>query len=207
MGINLSGSMNRKSENELYTILNSTEQYQESAILDAISELEERGANVDRYINLKNNILTTQNLRNQLYNKRFNVPSDLPDSIRKASHLIYFGIIIGILSLIASEHFFDAGIFSTIQGFVTVVISIVITGILAYFILLGRIVARTLFIILFIIGILSTIPAIIFLFHAKPIIGLFSIFQLVIQLSALFLLHKKESNEWYKKQHNMMVVN
>lgn len=207
MGINLSRSMNRKSENELYAILNNTEQYQESAILDAISELEERGANIEKYINLRNNIISTQNTRNQMHKKRFNVPDDLPDSIRKASHLIYLGIIIGILSLIASEHFFDAGIFSTIQGFLTVVISILITGILAYFILLGRVVARTLFIILFVTGILSTMPAVIFLFHAKPVIGVFSIFQLVIQLSALFLLHKKESNEWYKKQHNLMVVN
>lgn len=199
--------MKEKSENELLEILDNVDKYQENLIVAAITELEKRGTNVDKFVGMREKIIKSQAKREELMKDKWKVPKDMPDTIRKAAHLMFYTLILAMLSVIAMEFLFDTGLFKTLGLFIAIEIAILISFALAYFILLGRVVARTLFLISYIFGLLSAIPNIIVVLKVLPVIVvLFPLLSWTLQTFALRLLYKKESNDWYKKQKQLLIV-
>lgn len=202
----LSGAFREKTKKELCNILENVDKYQEYAIIEAITELERRGEDIEHYAGLRADILEVIKNRDEKAKDIFEHHDDLTPSIRKASYLIFLSIFLGMISIFISEHYLNAGNFSTFKGLLTLSLSLLLAGILAYLILAGRVVARSLFLIFFLAGTVSTIPALLFLFATNIAISLFTLVPFTLQLYSLILLYNRESNEWYRKQKAGLTV-
>ena len=125
-----------------------------------------------------------ENSRIVALSNKINEDIPLHQNFKKASHLIYLSALLGIGNLIWNYENYNTS-FALVIGIFTIA-SLFIIG---YLIEKGNEVAKYLFIILFILGLIS-IPSIITNFIIDPILGIINTIQTILQLFAVIRLLK-----------------
>ena len=128
------------------------------------------------------------------------IPTDLPNSISKASKMIYLSIALGIINPLIVQLTTEVDNFSNPLNLTIILVS---TGILAFFcynINLGKRWARNIYAILAGLGLLMFPLVIPDTFRLNLVVGVLSLTQAVLQALAIFLLFKLEARNWYKKE-------
>jgi hypothetical protein len=77
-----------------------------------------------------------------------------------------------------------------------------VMALLIVFISKGKNWARITFLVLFILGSLPSIPLVLGEFTRSPVLGAFSLVQIVLQVIALYIVFTKPGAVWFKKQEN-----
>jgi hypothetical protein len=131
-----------------------------------------------------------------------------PKSIIAAKNILYATIFLGIITLVISKMAGDPakypgapGNFTYTAGLIIPILTFVIIFILTRQIGLGRKWARTVFLVLFILGIILFPFTIVPLFKANMLIGLLSLTQAILQILALKFLFAQESTHWFNSVH------
>jgi hypothetical protein len=120
-----------------------------------------------------------------------------PKSIIAAKNLLYASIFLIIVNSGIGEMTNSFGGYSIIQGLIINLVTIVLLFILARMIGLGRSWARTVFLILFVLGIALLLFGIVAIFKMNLLIGILDVLQVVLQFMALKFLFSKESTHWF----------
>ena len=120
-----------------------------------------------------------------------------PKSIIAAKNILYASIFLGIVISAISEMTNSFGSYSTTEGLIINLVTIVLLFILARMIGLGRKWARTVFLILFILGIALLPFGIVAIFKMNLLIGVLDLLQVVLQFMAVRFLFAKESTHWF----------
>lgn len=186
-----------KTDAELQKIVKNKNEFQELAVLAAILELEKREKGGDELIDIREKIeIKLEKSGGKA--KPFEIPKDIPNSIKKASYILFGTILIGLLNWFLFDHYIEVGINSRSVSILFLTLGFM--AFLSYMILTGRAWARTLFLVIFIIGFLVSIQSQIFLLINVPFISLGSFVQNGLEVYALILLFNKESKDWYLQQ-------
>jgi hypothetical protein len=122
-----------------------------------------------------------------------------PNSIIAAKNILYATVFLDIISSSIGE--FSAGMhnYSSVQGLASTILSIGLLVIIIREIGLGHKWARTLFLILFILEMLSMPFYISILFNASIVLGFLFILQVLLQIVALYFLFSKKSSNWFNR--------
>jgi hypothetical protein len=122
-----------------------------------------------------------------------------PKSIVAAKNILYATIFLGIVNVVINEMTPGLGNASTVEGVAIAGITLVIIFILTKQIGMGRKWARTVFLILFILGIIIFPFVLGPIFTISLLLGILEIFQAILQAIALLFLFSKDSREWFNK--------
>jgi len=193
--------MREKSDNELQEIVDNKEKFQEAALLAAIWELERREIAVNEHIEIKQQIETKKKQGKEKSNS-FEIPKDIAKSIKTASFILFGTILLGLVNTVLT----DIEVFVNSMSLSLLVITLAFMAFISYMILLGRNWARTLHLVLFLIGCLMNIRDIIFYFKNVPIVGFISLILAGLRAYALLLLYNNESKKWYLKQKAKLIT-
>ena len=192
-----------KTDSELMEYIENSGSYQKEAILTAIMELESRGHSNDEMQTLKNDIqsklLVEKNLQDQAQESK--IPKDLPDSISKASKMIYFSVALGVINPIIVNLLTEVDNFANPKSLIIILISTITLAFVGYQINLGKRWARDIFTVLVGLGFLLFPVVIADTFRLSPIVGVLTVAQAFLQGYAIFLLFKKDSKYWYRNQN------
>jgi hypothetical protein len=120
-----------------------------------------------------------------------------PNSIVAAKNILYATIFLDIISSLIGE--FSAGMhnYSSIRGLASTIIALALLMIIIREIGLGHKWARTLFLILFILGIIASPFLVSILFKASIVLGFLFILQVLLQMLVLYFLFSKTSSKWF----------
>jgi hypothetical protein len=129
-----------------------------------------------------------------------------PKSIVAAKNILYATVFLTVVSSLIGE--FSAGMhnYSSIEGLVSTVLTIGLVVIVIREVGFGHKWARTLFLILFIIGMVAMPFYISTLFNASIVLGFLFILQVLLQMLALYFLFSKTSSIWLNSFKNNNTV-
>ncbi|MDP4250395.1 MAG: hypothetical protein Q8918_09845 [Bacteroidota bacterium] len=129
-----------------------------------------------------------------------------PKSIIAAKNILYATVFLGILSSLIGE--FSAGLqtYTTLQGLVTTILTLGLLIIAIRQIGLGRRWARTVLLVLIIIGLLAAPIYVPFIFRTSMVLGFLFVLQTILQIMALAFLYSRESNTWLNSFKNKAVA-
>jgi hypothetical protein len=122
-----------------------------------------------------------------------------PSSIVAARNILYAVIFLSILSAIIGEFTTTQRNLSSAWGIGSLLINVVVIFLLIRQIGFGHRWARTVLLILFILGMLMTpliAPA---LFKTNLVLAFLFVLQTLLEISALVFLFKRSSNEWFNR--------
>jgi hypothetical protein len=125
-----------------------------------------------------------------------------PKSIVAAKNILYATIFLGIVNVVINEMTPGLGNASTVEGVAIAGITLVIVFILTKQIGMGKKWARTVFLVLFILGIILFPFALGPIFKTSLLLGILEVFQAILQAIALLFLFSKDSREWFNKIHS-----
>jgi hypothetical protein len=120
-----------------------------------------------------------------------------PKSIVAAKNIMYASIFLGIIISVISEMAMHVDGYSTTQGLVINLVTIILLFVLARMIGLGRKWARTAFLVLFVLSIALFPFGAIAIFKMNILIGILDSLQIILQAMALKFLFSKESTHWF----------
>lgn len=121
-----------------------------------------------------------------------------PQSVRLAMNFLWLSLAIGVLKLLMELPYLRALAPAAFANLVLIIV-------FAFFLFLifkiyaGRNWARITFLVLFVLGILPTLPTVLGEFARSPLIGTLSVVQVGLQIYALFLLFTKPGSAWFRK--------
>jgi len=191
--------MRVKTDVDLREIINNKNEFQELAVLAAILELEKREITESDHSEIKEKIEIKLDKAKDKVNL-FEIPGDIAGSIKKASIILFGTVLIGLLNWFLFDPYLEVevglnsrsiSIFALSSGFATFI---------SYMILTGRVWARTVFLVVFILGFLLSIKSLFFFLINVPLISVVSLLRIGLEVYALILLYNKESKDWYLKQ-------
>jgi hypothetical protein len=120
-----------------------------------------------------------------------------PKSIIAARNILYATIFLGIINVVISRMTMVEGSYSNSLGLIVPIATFVLIFILATQVGLGRKWARTVFLVLFTLGIIFFVFTIVPLFRANMVVGMLSIIQVILQILVLKFLFAQESTNWF----------
>jgi len=198
MGATFEETIKQRSDDELQEYLNNKSSYRAEAILAVIAELKRRDISHPETESIR--ISIAQKQAAQVDDLSFEPREGIPLSISKAAKALYISVAIGVISPIILQFTTELGNLYKLFNLAVILISTAIAAFFAYQIGLGKKWARTVVLIVFVIGLL---PAPVILpdsFSISPLIGLLSLAQILIPGYALLLLFKREARAWYAQQ-------
>lgn len=121
-----------------------------------------------------------------------------PQSVRVAVNLLWASLAVGLVKMLMDFSSLIAVGPAAFTNFVLIVI-FAIAGFLIFKLSAGRNWARMTFLLLFVIGMLPTLPLVLSEFSRSPVVGALSAAQIGLQVYALFLLFTKPGSAWFRK--------
>jgi hypothetical protein len=122
-----------------------------------------------------------------------------PKSIVAAKNILYATIFLGIINVVINEMTPGLGNASTIEGIVISGVTLAVIFVLTRQIGMGRKWARTVFLVLFILGIVLFPFALGAVFRISLLLGILEIFEAILQAIALIFLFSQDSTVWFNK--------
>ena len=122
-----------------------------------------------------------------------------PSQIKSAVNLLWASLAIGFVKLIMDMQ--HLGPQASPAFTIYILISVIaVMALLIVFISKGKNWARITFLVSFVLGSLPSIPLVLGEFNRSPVLGAFSLIQIVIQVVALYIVFTKPGATWFKKQ-------
>ena len=125
-----------------------------------------------------------------------------PKSIIAAKNILYATVFLGLITLVINKLSYGSSNPADNRGLIIALVSFAVILFLVRQIGLGHKWARTVFVILFILGIALFPYTIVPLFRMNPLLGVLSLLQALLQILALRYLFAKESTEWFNRVHS-----
>jgi hypothetical protein len=126
-----------------------------------------------------------------------------PKSILAARNILFASLFLAILVFILRQFI----LFQHLQLNMLVLISngalLVLLYVAIHYIGFGKKWARTLFLILFIVNIISSVRYVPFILKANIVLGFLIILQMLLQIIALVYLYSKNSRDWFNSFDNV----
>ncbi len=119
-----------------------------------------------------------------------------PKSILAARNILYASLFLSVIGLLIRQFTSTEGHLNAPALLQTTAL-LVILFVAIYNIGFGRKWARTLFLVLFILGVASSLMFISVIFTTNLVLGFLFIIQLLLQIVALVYLYSKTSNDWF----------
>lgn len=124
-----------------------------------------------------------------------------PSQINTAVNLLWASLAIGFVKSIMDMQHLGSQASPAFINFILISV-IAVMALLIVFISKGKNWARITFLVLFILGSLPSIPLVLGEFTRSPVLGAFSLVQIVLQVVALYMVFTKPGGLWFKKQEN-----
>lgn len=124
-----------------------------------------------------------------------------PSQINTAVNLLWASLAIGFVKSIMDMQHLGSQASPAFTNFILISV-IAVMVLLIVFISKGKNWARITFLVLFILGSLPSIPLVLGEFTRSPVLGAFSLVQIVLQVVALYMVFTKPGAAWFKKQEN-----
>ncbi|MGU7784325.1 hypothetical protein [Burkholderia sp. PU8-34] len=124
--------------------------------------------------------------------------NEKPKSVRTAVNLLWASVAVGLVKVLLDFSYIrtvaPTALTNIVLIFVFAFISFLIFKISA-----GKNWARITFLVLFVIGVLPTLPVMFDEFSRLPVVGALSVAQIGLQIYALSILFTKPSSAWFRK--------
>lgn len=121
-----------------------------------------------------------------------------PQSVATAVNLLWTSMAVGLVKMLMDFANLSAVAPAAFTNFV-LVFTFALTTYLIFKILAGKNWARITFLVIFIIGMLPTLPLMLGEFSRSPVVGALSVAQVGLQIYALFLLFTRPGSLWFRK--------
>lgn len=121
-----------------------------------------------------------------------------PQSIVTAINLLWTTLAVGLVKMLMDFSNLSAVAPAAFTNFV-LVFTFALMGFLIFKISAGRNWARITFLVMFIIGVLPTLPIVLGEFSRSAVVGALSVAQIGLQVYALFLLFTQPGSSWFRK--------
>ncbi len=121
-----------------------------------------------------------------------------PQSVKTAVNLLWASLAVGLVKMLMDLSNLSAIAPAAFTNFVLIFVFAFI-AFLIFKISAGRNWARITFLVLFVIGMLPTLPLMLGEFSRAPVVGALSVAQVGLQVYALFLLFTQPGSAWYRK--------
>jgi hypothetical protein len=120
-----------------------------------------------------------------------------PKSIIAAKNILYATVFLGIINWVIGKLTTDLTGYSNSEGIIVTFLTLIVIFLLTKQIGYGKKWARTVFLILFILGIIIFPFAVVPLFKLNLLLGVLCVFQALLQILALKFLFTRESTHWF----------
>jgi hypothetical protein len=120
-----------------------------------------------------------------------------PKSIIAAKNILYATIFLGLINSLIDRWTNRSSNISNTEGLIINLVTLLLMFFITVQIGLGKKWARTIFLILFILGIVLFPFAVIPVLKANILIGVLAIFSAILQIIALVFLFSKDSTHWF----------
>lgn len=124
--------------------------------------------------------------------------SQKPQAVVTAINLLWASLAVGLVKMLMDFSNLSAVAPAAFTNFV-LVFTFALIGFLIFKISAGRNWARITFLVMFIIGVLPTLPIVLGEFSRSAVVGALSVAQIGLQLYALFLLFTQPGSSWFRK--------
>lgn len=122
-----------------------------------------------------------------------------PSQIHTAVNLLWASLALGFVKSIMDMQNLGSQALPAFTNFILVSV-IAVMALLIVFISKGKNWARVTFMVLFVLGSLPSVPLILGEFTRSPVLGAFSVVQIVLQVVAFYIIFTKPGSLWFKKQ-------
>ena len=124
--------------------------------------------------------------------------SQKPQVIVTAINLLWASLAVGLVKMLMDFSNLTAVAPAAFTNFV-LIFTFALIGFLIFKISAGRNWARITFLVMFIIGVLPTLPIVLGEFSRSAVVGALSVAQIGLQVYALFLLFTQPGSSWFRK--------
>ena len=121
-----------------------------------------------------------------------------PQSVGTAVNLLWASLAVGLVKMLMDFSNLSTVAPAAFTNFI-LVFTFALIGFLIFKISAGRNWARITFLVLFIIGVLPTLPIVFGEFSRSAVVGALSVAQIGLQVYALFLLFTQPGSGWFRK--------
>jgi hypothetical protein len=121
-----------------------------------------------------------------------------PQHVGTAVNLLWASLAVGLVKMLMDFLNLSAAAPAAFTNFV-LIFTFALIGFLIFKISAGKNWARITFLVLFIIGVLPTLPIVLGEFSRSPVVGALSVAQIGLQLYALLLLFTPPGRSWFRK--------
>ena len=121
-----------------------------------------------------------------------------PQSVVIAVNLLWASLAVGLVKMLMDFSNLSSVAPAAFTNFVLIFVFSLI-GFLVFKISAGRNWARITFLVMFVIGMLPTLPLMFDEFSRAPVVGALSVAQVGLQVYALFLLFTQQGSTWFRK--------
>ena len=121
-----------------------------------------------------------------------------PQSVATAVNLLWASMAVGLVKMLMDFSNLSAVAPAAFTNFV-LVFTFALIAFLIFKISAGRNWARITFLVMFVIGMLPTLPLMLGEFSRSPVVGALSVAQVGLQVYALFLLFTQPGSVWFRK--------
>lgn len=121
-----------------------------------------------------------------------------PQAVVTAINLLWASLAVGLVKMLLDFSNLSAVAPAAFTNFV-LIFTFALIGILIFKISAERNWARITFLVMFVIGVLPTLPIVLGEFSRSPVVGALSVAQIGLQVYALFLLFTQPGSSWFRK--------
>ena len=121
-----------------------------------------------------------------------------PQSVVAAINLLWASLAVGLVKMLMDFSNLSAVAPAAFTNFI-LIFTFALIGFLIFKISAGRNWARITFLVMFIIGVLPTLPIVLGEFSRSAVVGALSVAQIGLQVYALFLLFTQPGSSWFRK--------
>lgn len=119
-------------------------------------------------------------------------------TVGTAVNLLWASLAVGLVKMLMDFSNLSALAPAAFTNFV-LIFTFALIGFLIFKISAGKNWARTTFLVMFVIGMLPTLPIVSSEFSRSPVVGALSVAQIGLQVYAMFLLFTKPGTSWFRK--------
>jgi hypothetical protein len=120
-----------------------------------------------------------------------------PQSVATAINLLWASLVVGLVNVLMDFSSLSAAAPAAFTSFICFTFALI--AFLIFKISSGRNWARITFLVMFIIGVLPTVPIVLGEFSRSAVLGALSVAHIGLQVYALFLLFTRPSSTWFRK--------
>lgn len=121
-----------------------------------------------------------------------------PQAVVTAINLLWASLAVGLVKMLLDFSNLSAVAPAAFTNFV-LIFTFALIGFLIFKISAGRNWARITFLVMFVIGVLPTLPFVLGEFSRSAVVGALSVAQIGLQVYALFLLFTQPGSSWFRK--------